>query len=231
MLLSLLEVRRPAPQAGFYSYSTEPDTSTYQADIDRQEAVVTSTVQCLIPRLSQITNILLSPPAKPAVATTAGVLQVPLGKSRLALAKLLSALINSNSPNLNKALVEANTMNVLLDLFFEYSLNNFLHAQVESCVRGVIFWSDKKKEVDDLDTTKEINETEQNPPDTSSLETPKVDVDTTDDSKEDTPHPLDTITFENPALVHLLTNANLLDRLIKVYYFTMMGWSSSVFMS
>ena len=76
VLLSLLEVRRPAPQAGFYSYSTEPDTANYQADIDRQEAVVTSTVQCLIPRLSQITNILVSPPAKAAVATTAGVLQV-----------------------------------------------------------------------------------------------------------------------------------------------------------
>ena len=107
-------------------------------------------------------------------------------------------------------------MNVLLDLFFEYSLNNFLHAQVESCVRGVIFWCDKKNEDADLDTTKEITETEENPPDTSSLETPKVELDTADDKKADTTHPLDTITFENPALVHLLTNANLLDRLIKV---------------
>lgn len=82
-------------------------------------------------RLPQITQLLLSPPVKPSVPTTAGVLQVPLGKSRLALAKLLAALISTNTQSLNQALAEANTLTILLDLFFEYSLNNFLHAQVE----------------------------------------------------------------------------------------------------
>lgn len=56
---------------------------------------------------------------------------MPLGKSRLALAKLLAALISTNTSNLNQALAEANTLTILLDLFFEYSLNNFLHAQVK----------------------------------------------------------------------------------------------------
>lgn len=50
VLLCLLEVRRPAPQAGFYTYTAEPETGNCQADIERQEAVVASTVHCLIPR-------------------------------------------------------------------------------------------------------------------------------------------------------------------------------------
>ena len=36
VLLSLLEVRRPAPQGGFYPYTSEPETVNCQADIERQ---------------------------------------------------------------------------------------------------------------------------------------------------------------------------------------------------
>ena len=215
VLLSLLEVRRPAPQGAFYPYSSEPEPVNCQADIDRQEGVVASTVTCLIPRLPQLTQLLLSPPNKPPVPTTAGVLKVPLGKSRLALAKLLAALLNTNSPSLNQALAEANTLTVLLDLFFEYSLNNFLHAQVEACVRSVIFWSDSttNNTETDLDSTKEI--TDKPPVDSSSLETPKVEL---DGEKEETVHPLDqVVTCDNPALVHLLTSGRLVDRLVQAW--------------
>ena len=105
VLLSLLEVRKPAPQVntqlwlvntmilvsdwltpyntqyligqgGFYPYSTETETTNCTADIERQEGVVVSTVECIVKRLGQITQILISPPAKPPVATTAGVLKV-----------------------------------------------------------------------------------------------------------------------------------------------------------
>ena len=144
-------------------------------------------------------------------------LSVPLGKSRLAIVKLLAALLNTHNPGLNSALAEANTLTVLLDLFFEYSLNNFLHAQVEACVRSVIFWSDKTQEKTDLDTSVAQDTTP--PLDSSSLETPKVEIET-GESKEgaatDT-HPLEMKAFENPALSHLLTNAKLLDRLITVW--------------
>ena len=215
VLLSLLEVRRPAPQGAFYPYSSEPEPVNCQADIERQEGVVASTVQCLIPRLPHLTQLLLSPPSKPPVPTTAGVLKVPLGKSRLAVGKLLAALLNTNSPSLNQALAEANTMTVLLDLFFEYSLNNFLHAQVEACVRSVIFWSDNTTNdtETDLDSTKEI--TDKPPVDSSSLETPKVEL---DGDKDETNHPLEqVVTLDNPALVHLLTTAGLVDRLVKAW--------------
>ena len=213
VLQALLEVRRPAPQGGgFYPFSSEQDTANCQPDIERQEAVVASTVQCLLPRLPQLTSLLVSPPHKPPVPTTAGLLQVPLGRSRLALTKLLASLLNTNSPSLNKALAEANTLTVLLDLFFEFRLNNFLHAQVQSCLHSVIFWSDGRQETDQAEKTPDTTEVGQ-----TSLETPKI-SDTGEIEEESTSqHPLEADTFDNPALVHLLTSSRLLDRLITAW--------------
>ena len=211
VLMSLLEVRRPAPQGGFYPYSSEQDTVNCLPDIERQEAVVASTVQSLIPRLPQLTSLLLSPPYKPPVSTTAGVLAVPLGRSRLAITKLLAALLNTNSPSLNKALAEANTLTVLLDLFFSYNLNNFLHAQVQSCLHSVIFWTDVDQQASPEKTpdTTEVGE--------ASLETPKITEAGEVEEAEAAQHPLESESFDNPALVHLLTQAGLMDRLITAW--------------
>ena len=211
VLMSLLEVRRPAPQGGFYPYSSEQDTVNCLPDIERQEAVVASTVQSLIPRLPQLTSLLLSPPYKPPVSTTAGVLAVPLGRSRLAITKLLAALLNTNSPSLNKALAEANTLTVLLDLFFSYNLNNFLHAQVQSCLHSVIFWTDVDQQTSPEKTpdTTEVGE--------ASLETPKITEAGELEEAEAAQHPLESESFDNPALVHLLTQAGLMDRLITAW--------------
>ena len=211
VLMSLLEVRRPAPQGGFYPYSSEQDTVNCQPDIERQEAVVASTVQSLIPRLPQLTSLLLSPPYKPPVSTTAGVLAVPLGRSRLAITRLLAALLNTNNPSLSKALAEANTLTVLLDLFFSYNLNNFLHAQVQSCIHSVIFWSDGDQQTSPEKTpdTTEVGE--------ASLETPKITDSGEVDEAEADRHPLESESFDNPALVHLLTSARLVERLVTAW--------------
>ena len=40
-------------------------------------------------------------------------------------------MLATNHPPVNKAVAEANIATILLDLFFKYSLNNFLHAQVK----------------------------------------------------------------------------------------------------
>jgi len=211
VLLALLEIRRPAPQGGgFYPYTTEQDQTPNQADIDRQQAVLQSTVECLIPRLPQITALLIKPPFKSPVHTTCGVLQVPLGRTRLWLAKLCSALLSTNHPPLNSALASANMATVLLDLFFEYSLNNFLHAQVESCIHSIIFWKEKT----DLDITQDSGT--QTDPNSSSLQTPKIKDPETSETP-DSNHPLQEKIIENPALVHLMTNARLLDRLISTW--------------
>ena len=203
VLMSLLEVRRPAPQGGFYPYSSEQDTVNCQPDIERQEAVVASTVQSLIPRLPQLTSLLRSPPYKPPVSTTA--------VSRLAITRLLAALLNTNNPSLSKALAEANTLTVLLDLFFSYNLNNFLHAQVQSCLHSVIFWTDVDQQASPEKTpdTTEVGE--------ASLETPKITEAGEVEEAEAAQHPLESESFDNPALVHLLTQAGLMDRLITAW--------------
>merc|ERR1719187_330697 len=56
------------------------------------------------------------------------------------------------------------------------------------------------------------------PPDTnnSSLQTPKIKEEEHDDN-ESSKHPLEEKTMDNPALVHLLTNARLLERLISTW--------------
>ena len=56
---------------------------------------------------------------------------------------MLATLLATSHPPLNLAIAQANTATILLDLFFKYSLNNFLHAQVESCVHSIIFWKQK----------------------------------------------------------------------------------------
>ena len=109
---------------------------------------------------------------------------------------------------MNKAVAEANIATILLDLFFKYSLNNFLHAQVkkgvglctynigilhipffqvESCLRSILFWKEK--------AAVKAEETEPSL-ESSSLETPKINLE--GEEKKDceegsTGHPLDHI--------------------------------------
>ena len=53
------------------------------------------------------------------------------------IAKLVSALLATNHQAVNTRLVECRTLDALLDLFFRYSLNNFLHSTVEGCLAQV----------------------------------------------------------------------------------------------
>jgi len=225
VLLALLEIRSPAPQGGgFYPYTTEQDNNPNQADIKRQQAVRQSTVECIIPRLNQFTDLLLNPPYKPPVRNSCGLLDPPLGRTRLSVAKLFAVLLSTNHGQLNTAMTNANVSTILLDLFFKYSLNNFLHAQVESCLRSIIFWKEKA----DLDVTQD-NVITPEVTDNSSLQTPKVseggaDEDEPGKEEKDCKHPLDDFNMvENPALIHLMTNAKLVDRLVAAWSVTEVG--------
>ncbi|XP_046827950.1 serine/threonine-protein phosphatase 6 regulatory subunit 3 isoform X1 [Vespa crabro] len=84
--------------------------------------------------LEQLHKLLLDPPIKPAVRTTAGVLDCPLGKTRLHVARLLMALLSTENVKIHEALVDLGTFQTLLDLFFKYTWNNFLHTQVQQCL-------------------------------------------------------------------------------------------------
>lgn len=87
-----------------------------------------------LPYLGKLHNLLIEPPYKPAVKTTAGLLELPLGNTRLHVAKLLVALLSTENLQVRETLADLGTFQVLLDLFFKYAYNNFLHTQVEQCI-------------------------------------------------------------------------------------------------
>ncbi|XP_008553758.1 serine/threonine-protein phosphatase 6 regulatory subunit 3 isoform X1 [Microplitis demolitor] len=98
-----------------------------------------------LPYLEKLQQLLLNPPSKPGVKTTVGLLEIPLGNTRLHIAKLLTALLSSENIKVFRKLAELGTFQTLLDLFFKYSWNNFLHTQVDQCLALVISgeWQEK----------------------------------------------------------------------------------------
>lgn len=88
----------------------------------------------ILPYLEQLHKLLLDPPYKPAVKTTIGLLECPLGNTRLHVAKLLSALLSTENLKIHESLANLGTFQTLLDLFFKYTWNNFLHTQVQQCL-------------------------------------------------------------------------------------------------
>ncbi|XP_032690827.1 serine/threonine-protein phosphatase 6 regulatory subunit 3-like isoform X3 [Odontomachus brunneus] len=87
-----------------------------------------------IPYLEHLHKLLLDPPYKPAVKTTVGLLECPLGNTRLHVAKLLMALLSTENLKIHESLANLGTFQTLLDLFFKYTWNNFLHTQVQQCL-------------------------------------------------------------------------------------------------
>ena len=63
---------------------------------------------------------------------------VPLGNARLQLVRLIVALFHTGVDDVQNQFIALNTMQILLDLFFDFELNNFLHMQVEQAVISVI---------------------------------------------------------------------------------------------
>ncbi|XP_034947653.1 serine/threonine-protein phosphatase 6 regulatory subunit 3 [Chelonus insularis] len=91
-----------------------------------------------LPYLDKLQKLLLNPPPKPPVKTTVGLLESPLGNTRLHIAKLFTALLSTENIKVFQRMSELETFQTLLDLFFKYSWNNFLHTQVDQCLALVI---------------------------------------------------------------------------------------------
>uniref|UniRef100_A0A669EF15 Protein phosphatase 6 regulatory subunit 2 n=1 Tax=Oreochromis niloticus TaxID=8128 RepID=A0A669EF15_ORENI len=121
VLLTLLEIRRP----GF----------------ERSYTVNSSILLAIQPHLIHFHQLLLEPPKREPMLTTLGVLEEPLGNTRLHVARLVASLLYTSSAShavVAQELCRLNTLNLLLDLFFKYTWNNFLHLQVELCVAAIV---------------------------------------------------------------------------------------------
>ncbi|KAB0796919.1 hypothetical protein PPYR_10980 [Photinus pyralis] len=93
-----------------------------------------NTIVAITNRLGDFQLLLLDPPKKQPITTTFGLLDPPLGNTRLQITKLFATLISTQNYEVLPKLIKLGTFNVLLDLFFQFPWNNFLHTQVESCI-------------------------------------------------------------------------------------------------
>ncbi|CAN6872236.1 unnamed protein product [Brassica oleracea] len=66
--------------------------------------------------------------------TTYGKLQPPLGKHRLKVVEFISVLLTVGSEAAEKEVIRLGAVKRVLDLFFEYPYNNFLHHHVENVI-------------------------------------------------------------------------------------------------
>ncbi|NXI66116.1 PP6R2 phosphatase, partial [Anseranas semipalmata] len=149
VLLTLLETRRSGVEGLMDSYTQ---------GFERSYTVNSSILHGIEPRLKDFHQLLLSPPKKTAILTTIGVLEEPLGNARLHGSRLIAALLHTNTPSINQELCRLSTMNLLLDLFFKYTWNNFLHFQVELSIAAILSHSvqEGKMTTNDLESKEEV---------------------------------------------------------------------------
>ncbi|GLT34134.1 hypothetical protein SLA2020_086710 [Shorea laevis] len=92
------------------------------------------TVEGMLESLGELLKLLNVSSVEAALPTTYGKLQPPLGKHRLKIVEFLSVLLTVGSEAAEKELIQLGAVQRILDLFFEYPYNNFLHHHVESVV-------------------------------------------------------------------------------------------------
>ncbi|KAF6288848.1 protein phosphatase 6 regulatory subunit 1 [Rhinolophus ferrumequinum] len=141
VLLTLLEPRRPRSESmtmnNFFSSVDGQLELLTQATLDSTVSNM-GTLHALRPRLGRFHQLLLEPPQLEPLCTTWGTLAPPLGNTRLHVVKLLASALNTNDAALTQELLALDVPNTMLDLFFHYVFNNFLHTQVEVCVSAML---------------------------------------------------------------------------------------------
>ncbi|XP_026142875.1 serine/threonine-protein phosphatase 6 regulatory subunit 2 isoform X1 [Carassius auratus] len=129
VLLALLETRRPG---------VEQVIDPCSQGLEKSYTVNNSILMGIQPHLKNFHHLLLNPPKKCVMLTTMGVLEEPFGNTRLHASRLMAALLYTRAPRIHLELCQLNMINLLLDLFFKFSWNNFLHIQVEHCVSAIL---------------------------------------------------------------------------------------------
>ncbi|XP_053518879.1 serine/threonine-protein phosphatase 6 regulatory subunit 3 isoform X13 [Artibeus jamaicensis] len=130
ILLTLLETRRPTFEG--HIEIGPPGMSHSVCSVNK------SVLEAIRGRLGSFHELLLEPPKKSVMKTTWGVLDPPVGNTRLNVIRLISSLLQTNTSSINGDLMELNSIGVILDMFFKYTWNNFLHTQVEICIALIL---------------------------------------------------------------------------------------------
>ncbi|KAL7977386.1 hypothetical protein Chor_009335 [Crotalus horridus] len=141
VLLTLLEPRRPRSDlggiGGFYcNLEGQMEMTGPNCEVASSQASL-GTLHGIKQRLRELHRLLLDPPKKEALQTTWGVLDPPLGNTRLHVVKLLASSLGTNNAALQDEIIELGALDTMLNLYFKYTYNNFLHAQVEACLSNI----------------------------------------------------------------------------------------------
>ncbi|KAK1166886.1 serine/threonine-protein phosphatase 6 regulatory subunit 2a isoform X4 [Acipenser oxyrinchus oxyrinchus] len=154
VLLALLETRRPGVE-GLMDLCSQ--------GYERSYTVNSSILLGIEPHLKDFQQLLLNPPKKSAILTTIGVLEEPLGNARLHVSRLIASLLQTSTASINQELCRLDTMDLLLDLFFKYTWNNFLHFQVELCIAAILTHSALEEKTAGRPADKAEDEQSENP--------------------------------------------------------------------
>ncbi|RWW22293.1 hypothetical protein GW17_00013512, partial [Ensete ventricosum] len=113
--------------------------SSYQAfrsQLTHGSLVIASqeTVEGMLGRLGDLLKLLDITSSDSDLPTTYGKLQPPLGKQRLKIVEFISVMLTIGSEAVEKELIRLGAIKHVIDLFFEYPFNNFLHHHVENVI-------------------------------------------------------------------------------------------------
>lgn len=153
IVLQLLDVnnnnnevnKEPGPEL---KYSGEDLSSTEQQVTPETvlSPVVDKIISIVLDFMPVLHEILTNPPPAAPIVLNSGIIDPPLGFTRLSIIKLLRTLLATQDPRIHGACVAHSTFSILMDLFVQYPGNNFLHTEVEKCLNFVLSESNMNRE-------------------------------------------------------------------------------------
>nr|XP_027187148.1 serine/threonine-protein phosphatase 6 regulatory subunit 3 isoform X2 [Cicer arietinum] len=96
------------------------------------------TVEGMLESLGDLLKLLDVSSAENLLPTTYGKLQPPLGKHRLKIVEFMSVLLTVGSEAAENRLIDFGAVQRIINLFFEYPYNNFLHHHVENIIMSCL---------------------------------------------------------------------------------------------
>uniref|UniRef100_A0A671XQZ5 Protein phosphatase 6, regulatory subunit 3 n=1 Tax=Sparus aurata TaxID=8175 RepID=A0A671XQZ5_SPAAU len=124
ILLTLFETRRPA----FEGHMECPPGMSHPSF-----SVNHSILEAVRPRLRDFHQLLLDPPKRNVMKTTWGVLDPPVGNTRLNVVRLVASLLQSNTHSINTELINLNTLGVILVSTIYIFIGGLLISSFDHC--------------------------------------------------------------------------------------------------
>eukprot|EP01006_Ploeotia_vitrea_P026427 TRINITY_DN59413_c0_g1_i1.p1 TRINITY_DN59413_c0_g1~~TRINITY_DN59413_c0_g1_i1.p1 ORF type:complete len:788 (-),score=143.05 TRINITY_DN59413_c0_g1_i1:351-2714(-) len=124
------------------SSATENSASAAKEAAYAEMQATKETFSIIMARAQEMIDFLKNPGALDPVTTTFGVLSPPLGMSRLKIVELLLVMLKTKKVWVEEEAIQLDMVNICLDLFFRYDMNNLLHILVEDIVSTCMTASD-----------------------------------------------------------------------------------------